>query len=70
MTTDEQLWFAIGIAGTVIFFEAAILQIVKSFYKAVWRKPWNDGWKNMTKVVGGFIIFAYALYKLFTLPRA
>lgn len=70
MTTDEQLWFAIGISGAVIFFESAILQIAKSFYKVVWRKPWNGEWNNMTRVVGGFVIFAYALYRIFTLPRA
>ena len=70
MTTEEQLWFAIGISGAVIFFDSAILQIAKLFYRRVWRKPWNGEWNNMTRVVGGVIILAYALYKLFTLPRA
>ena len=68
MNVDEQLWFIIGIAGFLIFFENAIIEILKSIYKLVWKKRWKDRWNNMSKVIAGIIIFGLALYKLFNLP--
>lgn len=69
MTATEQLWFIIGISGFLVFFENAIIEILKSIYKSVWKKPWKNEWNNMSKVIAGIIIFAIALVKLFTLPR-
>jgi preprotein translocase subunit Sss1 len=68
MTATEQVWFIVGISGFLIFFENAIIEILKSIYKLLWRKPWKDEWNNTTKVIAGIIIFGIALYKLFTLP--
>ncbi len=68
MTATEQLWFIIGISGFLVFFENAIIEILKSIYKLVWKKPWKAEWNNMSKVIAGIIIFGLAMYKLFNLP--
>jgi len=68
MTATEQVWFIIGIAGFLIFFENAIIEILKRIYKLVRKKPWKHEWNNMSKIIAGLIIFGLALYKLFNLP--
>jgi hypothetical protein len=59
----EQLWFAVGIAGFLIFLEEALIYFVTNiFHKKI---P-----KEVPRMVAGLAIFALALYKLFTLPPA
>lgn len=63
----EQLWFIIGIAGFLVFFEAAIIFILKLVWKAR-NKRWKEEYNDPAKVIAGLVIFVIALVKLFSLP--
>lgn len=68
MTATEQLWFIIGIAGFLVFFEAAIIFILKEVWKGLKRR-WKDEYNDTAKMIAGLVIFAIALVNLFSLPR-
>lgn len=57
MSTTEQLWFTIGIAGFIILLEGAISFLGLSLFKKA-----NQ---NIVKFVGGIIIYALALIMIF-----
>jgi hypothetical protein len=57
MSASEQVWFAVGISGTVIFLEGVITFIGGKLFKK--RDP------NELKVYAGFFIFLLALIMLF-----
>ena len=61
MTTDEQLWFAVGIAGFVIFMEAAISYFLYKISKG--KIP-----TQLSRIIAGLFLLAYAIYKLFNIP--
>lgn len=58
---NEQLWWAVAIAGFLIFIEEALIFILSRLGKNI---P-----KELPRMGAGILIFAYALYKLFTLPH-
>jgi hypothetical protein len=75
MTVPEQMWFIIGVSGFLIFFEAAIIKIIKGFWKILYKEKvvhrwWKDKYNDTAKIIAGLIIFAIALYNLFSLARA
>ena len=66
MTVTEQLWFIIGIAGFLVFFEAAIINILKGVWKALKRR-WKDEYNDTARIIAGLVIFTIALVNLFSL---
>lgn len=73
MSVNEQIWFVIAIAGFLIFFEAAIITILKEGCNRLHGHfprigVWKDEYNDKAKIVAGLIIFVIALYKLFNLP--
>lgn len=56
MSTGEQLWFTVGIAGFIILLEGAISFLGLSLFKKA-----NQ---NIVKFVGGIIIYVFALIML------
>ncbi len=65
MTVTEQIWFIIGISGFLIFFEAAIIFILKGLLKKRWKEEYN----NPAKIIAGLVIFTIALVNLYNLPN-
>ncbi len=63
MTATEQLWFAIGTGGFMVFLEGAITWLTKHLFKG----RISD---EIGKVVAGVVIYAIALIYLFNLPAA
>ena len=57
MSTTEQMWFVIAIAGFVILMEAAVSYMGSSLFKKA--NP------NLIKFVSGIIIFIIAVIMLF-----
>ncbi len=57
MSTTEQMWFTVGIAGFIILLEGAISFLGLSLFKKA-----NQ---NLVKFVGGIIIYALAVIMLF-----
>ena len=59
MSTNEQLWFAVAIAGFIILMEAAISYLGLTLFKKA-----NQ---NIVKSVSGIIIFILAVVMLFNI---
>jgi len=61
MTADEQLWFAFGIGGALLFLEESLTYILRTVFHKRIPAEWP-------RAGAGLALFGFALYKLFTLP--
>jgi len=60
MTANEQVWFAFGIGGVLLFLEESFTYILRSVFHKTIPQEWP-------RAGAGLALFIFAIYKLLTL---
>jgi hypothetical protein len=66
MTIPEQMWFAIAISGFVLLWEGFVTEIYRILRI---RYPQITVSEQLSKVIGGLVLFVIAIVYLINLPR-